>query len=194
MATKLTKVIRQQIIENIMKATTFAADKERIEKQESNLTRALLAAKVPDEFNEMAKDRPSEWFAHTAQITIPKEEAPTFAFQPKTEHWNSWAYVSFEPIIHPVNLQLELSAKDLEKFKPLRKEATKIAAKFEKLETEMRAFLQSCFTVEKLLERMPELEPHIPEIAEYFPIVVSTSNLLSDLLKVGFVVQETAEA
>lgn len=40
-------------------------------------------------------------------------------------------------------------------------------------------------TVEQILERMPELEPHIPKISRPLPLV-APSNLLSTLSSLGF--------
>ena len=45
--------------------------------------------------------------------------------------------------------------------------------------------LLDCKTVEQVLERMPELESHIPKASKPMPLVAA-SNLLSSLTQLGF--------
>lgn len=72
-----------------------------------------------------------------------------------------------------------------EAFTPLAKEAAQIVEDEAAARGEARAFLASCKTVEQILERMPELEPHIPKISRPLPLV-APSNLLSTLSSLGF--------
>ncbi len=68
----------------------------------------------------------------------------------------------------------------------IRARADILAGKQWALEDEMNAFLRSCTSTEKVVERMPELAPHIPIEAKSYPLVASTNNLLSQLFASGF--------
>jgi len=191
MPTKLNKAMREEIVASVLQATTYAAEKAAVEEHTEVLAREILEARIPAGFLIMAEGQPREWFQYCASTYIYKDEAPMCAFA-AFDGGDAYAgrYISFEPLMHPSCFSNDLTDAEKNRFVPLRAQAEEIVERFAKLRQELRSFLASCTTVEKALERMPELGPHIPQTARSFPLVANTSNLLSDLLKCGFKVQK----
>lgn len=190
MTTRLTKAMREEILDSVLVATDFEKKKKDILQRAGQVARKELLKLVPEEFLEMIKNRPQEWFLHDASVELHKDYAPENAFNEIPNYWYG-CNLAFEPIPHPCGAAMDIPKERQAKlFTPFRKEADKLRAKQDKLRSDMRAFLLSCSTVEKVLEQMPELKPHIPEKAEFFAPTVNTNNLLSQLMKSGFVVEE----
>lgn len=189
--TRLTKAMREETLENVLKATDFEAKKKDILERAGKVARTELIKPVPKEFFEMIKGYPAEWFLHTGNYGLFREHAPENAFRPH-ESWYGCT-LHFEPFPHPCGLCLNISKERQQKlFGPFRKEAERLMENQTQLKTDLKAFLLSCTTVEAVLEKMPELKPHIPEKVEFFAPAVNTGNLLTQLMKSGFVVEEAA--
>jgi len=183
---KLTKAIRNAIVESVMAATTFPERKASIKKRTSDLARQLLMARVPMEFAMLVNGSPAEWFACTVQVLLRDALSPMCVFG--DGDWRR-VYVEFDGFSHPYDFNNGFSTEEQERFfGPLRAEAEKLAAQMERTENELRGFLASVTTTEKLIERMPELKPHIPTtaFAKSYPVVASTVNLQNYLASSGF--------
>lgn len=182
---RLTKTIRGFITKSVMASTNFPELKQSIRDRTAALARELLAARVPAGFNEMTvaagKDA-GKWFGTINEVYIDDDHSPIAVVDS-----NYRCYVCFDPFYRPYHFDACFSKEQQENFfADLRKEAEGLAALIERTEGELRAFLASCTTTEKLLARMPELEPHVPKTAISYPIVASTVNLASYLSKAGF--------
>ncbi|WP_025915477.1 Nmad5 family putative nucleotide modification protein [Herminiimonas sp. CN] len=193
---KLSKALRAEILGNVLAATTFKTDKEDIEREMSALVRKLMDAKIPDEFKALTTGAPREWFQGTARVNVNSKHAIENAFnRERLDGRHMWdGTTQFECLVTPAIFDCNLTAQDYELILPIYQRAEKLAEAHWALEDEMTAFLRSCTTTERLLERMPELEPHIPKITRDYPIVASTENLLSQLLAAGFKVQPATHA
>ena len=185
---KLTNQLRTDILTSVMKATEQENECADILKRTSVLARAVLLAKIPAAFLAVVKANPPEWFMWKATAYLPTDMAPG-TLLPRDGYHDSGRYANFEPIPYPASGDVGISVSDREPFDPLYKEAEQLAERYDTIRRELAGFLKSCATTEKVLERMPELEPHVPTHARPYPLVASTSNLLSSLLKSGFVVQ-----
>lgn len=190
MTTRLTKAMREEILNSVLAATDFEKKKKDILQRAGQVARKELLKLVPKEFTAMIEGHPQEWFLHDTSVHLGRDYAPEQAFNESANYWYG-CDLAFEPIPHPCGIAMEIPEEQQAKlFTPFRKEAEKLMEKQEKLRSDMRTFLLSCSTVEKVLEQMPELKPHIPEKAEFFAPTVNTNNLLSQLMKSGFVVEE----
>lgn len=185
---KLNKAIRTAIFDSVMAATDFPELKRSIKDRTCALARELIAARVPAEFNDMvaaAGKNASKWFASTEEVHVGDNFSPLAVLT--FNDYRCQNYVHFALIYCPFHFESSFSKAQQENFfADLRKEAEGLAALIERTEGELRAFLSSCTSTEKLVERMPEIEPHIPKIAMSYPIVASTATLTSYLLKAGF--------
>lgn len=180
---KLNKSLRTTILDSVMGATTFEVEKKSIIKRTSDLARGLIAAQVPAEFVQLAQGHPREWFASISGTYLNMDEAPEMVFDAPNR------YIQFDPVLCPTIFPHKLSDEDRALFAPLRVEAEALVKRINDTRGELQAFLNSCTTTEKIIARMPELEPYISKTAVSYPLVASTSNLLSCLLKSGFIVQ-----
>lgn len=183
---RLTKTIRDAIVTSVMAATTFAERKESVKQRTSKLARQLLFARVPTEFTALVNGSPCAWFATTNQVSLNRDRAPMAVFND-----SGWCYggtlVEFGDFARPYDFDHCFTKEQQgEFFSALRLEAEKLAEQIKRTERELRSFLMSVTTTEKLLKRMPELEPHIPKTAASYPLVASTVNLQAYLSQSGF--------
>lgn len=185
---KLNKAIRTVIFESVMASTDFPALKQSIKDRTCALARELIAARVPAEFNDVVAavgKNASKWFSTIEEVYIHEKFSPLSVLN--SGDGFTHVYVRFSPIYRPYHFETGFFGGQQENFfADLRKEAEGLAALIKRTEGELRAFLASCTTTEKLVERMPEIEPHIPKTAMSYPIVASTATLTSYLLKAGF--------
>lgn len=184
---RLTKTTRQEIVDAVMKATTIEAQRADISKRASELATQIISQKIPPELMQAVKKYPREWFKWVTESSLPYRINP-LAVDGRC-YANSPSFVEALPY---ANEQYTYTDAEKDQFLPLRAEAEALEAMKEEMRRELGAFLESCTTVDKVLERMPELEPYIPKESKSFPIVASTGNLLSALMKAGFIVQPVA--
>jgi hypothetical protein len=64
--------------------------------------------------------------------------------------------------------------------------ARKLREKEDMLRAELGDFLATCRTYKQVVEKMPELEPHLPQVTKPLRIVVSTAKLSAALYSAGF--------
>jgi hypothetical protein len=184
MTTRLNKALREEILKNIIKATDLATRKKSILDRTNEVARQLVMRSQPEGFYEVTANLPSEWFCSTSQLRFDDSCNPKKVLEHGS--WSS-AYIYFpDPVRVVANGGTPHDDKVMtEAFALLAKEAAQYVADEAAARSEARAFLASCKTVEQILERMPELEPHIPKISRPLPLV-APSNLLSTLSALGF--------
>ena len=210
--TNLNQKLRDEIIESVInKGTTIPARKVALKKATELRVRELCLERVPKEFGLATKTLPAEWFPLSAGEGVPYEMCPiTLATMTDFEiHRHSWQRftVPFEPFRHPINTKFHRSTymdqgqenidgvmvkkpEDLESWEArmadLIKEGKQIRADEEKARTELRQFLYSVKTYKQVLEKMPELEPHLPNYTKPMPLTVPVAPILRTLGALGF--------
>lgn len=190
MTTKLNKTLREEILANVINATELGDREKDIRRRVAETVRQTLIKAQPKGFYDAIKNLPKEWFRNEMGAYIYMEGHPLGVLNGILNS-NPYAtgnghHVGFDD---PVTVAQAGWGVSNEKWATvladLSKEAAAFAAQAIETRREIRAFLNSCTTVEKLLERMPELEPHVPKISKPMPLV-APSNLLSSLSQFGF--------
>lgn len=185
---KLTKYIRDAIVKSVLASTHFPEQKQSIKQRTCDLARELIAARVPPLFNVMLEfyGKEEDWFARSISANLQGKYSPLDPLNTLDGQYNAWC-VEFEPVMRPLYFNDSFSREEqTQHFGALRLEAEQLVEKIQRTERELRGFLASVTTTEKLLERMPELAPHLPSTAVSYPVVASTVNLVSYLRTAGF--------
>lgn len=185
MKTRLTNAMRDEIIERVMKATNLYAEREQIKTETKERAREAFLAAQPAGFNALAAQYPKEWFKAGGDIKLNDADNNPCVYLDSVDGKGAYRnrYVRFDP---PSPTAVDQVSGGDEVFYDLVERAKAWAARHDTLLNELRAFLLSCSTVEAMLERMPELAPHIPKASgRCFPLV-APSNLLSQLQQSGF--------
>lgn len=180
MATKLNKTMRGEILENVIRATDIPEQRQDLIRRTKAAAAAIIRDAQPPEFLALIKHAPKEWFVALNSIYVGSLEAnPLCILSP-----GSYSQIYFDdPVTVAQNTAHRTS--DFSPLEPLCAEATALVERETTLRREMSAFLLSCATAERLIEQMPELEPHVPTKAKPMPLVAA-SNVLSALIKSGF--------
>lgn len=183
MTTSLNKDLRAKIVDNVVNATNIPELEKSIRQRTKQRGREYVIAGLPEDFIEKTKDLPKEWLGSTSNLYVCQENDPEYYLEGQLG--NSFRHIRFDdPVTVPLSgKNREVSLADY--FADLVEEAKALYERKATLTAEIRGFLLSCKTVEQVLERMPELEPHIPKASKPMPLVAA-SNLLSSLTQLGF--------
>lgn len=182
--TRLNKAIREEILDNILAATDLQARKADILKRAGDVAKQLVMGAQPENFYEATRHLPPEWFAAGTSLYFYSSDGNPAAILDPSPYKNY--HINFDdPVRTALHWGRPSDASIQAAFKHLAEEATALNKDWDTARIEARAFLASCKTVEQILERMPELEPHIPKISRPLPLV-APSNLLSTLSSLGF--------
>jgi hypothetical protein len=210
--TTLNKEIRRKIIDSVIeKGTTIPKRKEELARATEARVRALCLERVPKEFPAATKNLPPEWFPLIASENIKANANPVCVAtwsdeQLRSGHWG--IPVSFEPFRHPINTRFSRSdfidqgmdytdrtnpvrnPADMEsweaKLADLLKKAHKIREDEKRARDELRLFLYSVKTYKQIVEKMPELEKHLPDYEKPMPLTVPVAPILKTLSALGF--------
>lgn len=196
--TVLNKERREAIIDSVIKkGTTIPKRKADLMTATKAKVRETLRKRLPEGFESVAAAVPHGWFRVLTEVAIHRDANPMAIYS----HQCCGTYVSivFDPMrapysidIEPDSLQRKGTSKETNDCWELIladeiKEAKSIADTEEKLRDELMGFLLSVKTYKQVLERMPELEPHLPKNpVKTYPVVASTTPLLNLLTAVGF--------
>lgn len=194
MSTRLNTSLRQAIVENVVKATNIPSLKDDLKKRVKATARRIILESLPEGFAEQTANLPKEWFRHEHQLDVYLQgDLDVLRKVISTSGYEHYIRLD-DPVVCPVGLKLDHKAAQATLL-PLAQEAELLFEREAELRCEISAFLASCSTVEKVVERMPELTPHIPKASKPMPLV-APSNLLSNLARLGFdrTVQASAEA
>lgn len=199
--TALNKTLRTQIIASVIeKGTTIPARKEDLIRRTEARVRQLCLERVPKDFAAAVKTLPPEWFPIVGSETMEPQVCPLAIIKLSSEAMaRSWRYaVSFEPFRHPMGVSFSRVSEAVKngkesdpeswesKLKDLIDEAHKIMRDEGQACTELRQFLASVNNYKQVLEKMPELEKHLPNYTKPMPLVVQVGPILKTLGKLGF--------
>ncbi len=187
---RMTRDLIAQIVASALNATNLNAEREQIITDTKARVFELLLAKVPPEFIALTNIYPREWFQWQNQVyTGHQDHNPIHIvgrpyLSDGKDHRG--AYLVVEPSIPSLPSSGASLKADVE-LADLIKRANDWITKRDAAQMQLRQFLASCSTVAKAIERMPEIEKHIPPAATKtaYPIVASTS-ALSALTAIGF--------
>lgn len=189
MATRLNKTMIDEIVSSVLASTTFQERRDALEKRVSAHACAMLERDAPPGLVALSKTVPREWLQWTDSVWTGNAEWNPHkildqAFE-STMHYGGHR-VQVDPAV-PTTAHHKDEVHEAD-FVELTAEATALAEAYLRTKSQLRAVLNSVRTVEKALERLPELAPHIPKIAKSYPLA-TTSNLLADLMAFGFTVR-----
>lgn len=181
MATRLSTSLRETIVDNVIKATDLPELKDALKHRLKTAARDLILAQLPQDFVRLTAGLPKEWLGRQAQVSI---WAVNELGALKNFGASGSSIELYDPVSVPENFCLD-SKEVKQALLSFAEEAERLQDRERELRHEVMAFLLSCSTVEKAVERMPELAPHIPKQAKPMPLV-APSNLLSSLAQLGF--------
>jgi hypothetical protein len=203
MSTKLTKERRAAIIESVIAGTLIPKQKVEIITDTSKRIHEVLMSRVPKDFLAATANMPKEWFSHITSAYIRNEVNPAWLMQHDREinYYYRNSNVRIEGVRKPQNMRDDGNIYDLMKGRPKEEQADtweayldkqitaakQLAEKEDKLRSELSGFLQSVKTYAEVIDKMPELERHLPRVpAKEYPIAVSTAPLVKTLTGLGF--------
>ena len=199
--TNLNKENRAATIESVIRGTFIPEEKLAIMAATTKAARDLVLRSLPEGFIPATANLPTAWFDSVTYLDVHKEQNPRCILDGK-ERWerHSTAVIKFDKVItpphHTIYSLLGVNGKgDRESWREFWARsfaaqidaATKLRDKEEKLRDELMAFLHSVKTYKQVIEKMPELERHLPAPpVKAFPIATSTAPLVKILGKMGF--------
>lgn len=181
MTKRLTSDLRATIIDNVVRATNIPELKADLKQRTKTAARDIVIAANPPGFAALVANAPKEWFQTMNNVYLKKPISPVAALDAQNSGSEFYIYLD-DPVTVPASGVKDL---DLTPIERLKAEADTLVERERALRNEIAAFLNSCRTVEQVLERMPELEPHVPKAVKPMPLV-APSNLLSTLAQLGF--------
>lgn len=194
--TNLTKDIREQIVQSVLAGTWIPEKKAAILKSTGEAIREVWRKYLPEGFEAATATLPPAWFPKESVEYLSCAVNPDLIMQPTNSRGEKCSSSNFSvpPLAVPENFRPEYRYNGVghipfwsEALAPQIKEAQKLRAAQDKLEEELRGFLYSVKTYKQVLEKMPELERHLPKpAAKPMPVATSTAPLLSTLAKLGF--------
>lgn len=202
--TNLTKESRAAIIDSVIKTGTDLPEKKKdLTARLEQRVRAINLERVDTDFYRATKTLPAEWFPHKASTELYHDVNPAVIMALSPEDLKrSRRYatnVNFEPIKYPTSTSFSRAhfAKrheqpdDLDSWEvrlaDLIDEAKVIRAAEDKARAELGAFLNSVRTYKQVLEKMPELERHLPAVVgKNYAVAVPVAPLLATLGSLGF--------
>lgn len=182
MSVRLTKAMREEIVEKIYKASDLPGRKEALRALVKKSVRDMAVAMLPQEFVELTKKHPKEWFGQRTDFRI----GPGY---PDICGYGRWCYVNFDdPISVPNNYQL--SEEDRAKvYAWMDTNYVPVAAAIEADESKLRdtswALVNSFRTADRLLKEAPELKAYISIAATSMLPAIPVSNALSEMMQRG---------
>lgn len=181
MTTRLTNEMRDEIVASVLAATNLDLERKEIERLTRERAAEVARNAQPEGWFDFIRGKPKEWFKLDANLYVDSCN-PLVVLDIRGSWHRRIDYV--DPI--PVAVEPGVSGEAAEVvFGELFKTAQAWAEKRATARGELMAFLHSCRTVEKVIERMPELEPHCKVKAKVYPLV-APSNVLSKLSALGF--------
>lgn len=181
--TRLTKEVRAEIIERVVRATNIPELKADLIARTKKAAAQIVRNAQPEGFYEVTQSLPKEWFQAANSLYVPTHmdgvHNPLRIIGAVGDYSH---HISFND---PVSVAVRHGEYSYELLAPLAKEAEELAERESQLRGEISSFLNSCRYVEDIVERMPELEPHVPRHSKSFPLT-APSNLLSTLSSLGF--------
>lgn len=191
----LTKEIRAQIVESVIAATFIPAEKEAILQSAGATVRETIRKLLPQGFEQAVACLPPEWLPSLESIQLHTHiSVPNIL----ADCYRSYRSIRFERLTVSNNLNLPGRISDRIRQgddRPAWEQilaaqidaAKKLRAKEDALRMELSNQLVSFRTYAQLLEKLPELERHLPKPpAPPMPLVANVAPLRAQMKKLGF--------
>lgn len=180
MSIRLTKDLRDEIVENAIRATDLPERQQQLMQAIKLRAAEIIMDAQPEGWFQLIKGHPQEWFKQCSRLYVPGDCNP---MSPLTNLKSYWGIDLDDPI--PVAVNEFDSTVVSASLADLYTSAQLWALQNSEARASLTAFLQSCRTVEQVQSRMPELAKHIPATSKPFPLA-APSNTLSLLSALGF--------
>lgn len=198
MTVRLTKALREEIIEKIYKASDLPKRLEDLEASAKKKTADIVRSAWPEGFAEAIKTLPREWFGYItyAYITCLRREGTDEYFDLSPETIGS-LYANNIQLDDPIpvpnmgngNYHYPIHEWLHDVYRP---QYQAWDADKAKLYESAHALLNSYRTVEALLKAAPEMKQFVPSAStSYPPPALPISNVISTFLERGIVFQTT---
>lgn len=199
---KLTSERRADIIDSVFNATLLPIQKLDLIAKTKAKVREIMRDLLPKDFEATIANLPPEWFPSCSSTGIRKDVNPETLLKDAEAYQRSYTVPSMcfdgfskPEYLHDMSIEAYKKGVDGQPVQHcwenlLDKEITaakKLRAKEDELRGKLRAVLNSVTTYKGLLEKMPELEKHLPPgPTKYYPVAVSVTPLVNLLDSVGF--------
>lgn len=181
--TRLTKQLRETILNNILKATKYPQLEEEYKKKFYVQGTAYAKSFLPKDFEAKTKGVPREWLATCTYIGVRGMEDPRYITS------SPYSYsIEVEAFAVPVGFSVPpIRGEDMPDWiAKLAKETSALKADYRQLRTKLDASLRSYNSVAKLLKDFPEFERHIPSQSINYPVSTNVSEVSTLLMASGF--------
>ena len=182
MSVRLTKAMREEIVEKIYKASDLPKRKEALRALVKKSVRDMVFAMLPQEFVELTKKLPKERIEQFTGFYVGRDYYDICGY-------GSWHRVDFDdPISVPYNYSLleeeraKVHAWMNINYVPV---ADAIEADESKLRDTSWALVNSFRTAGRLLKEAPELKAYIPIAVTSMLPAIPVSNALSEMMQRG---------
>lgn len=192
MTTRLTKLMREEILNRIMQATAFPTMYAEIKKETSIFASKFLSAQIPKEFKEFSKNAPKEWFMCTSHVYFKNEVCPMYLLNsaPPTGHTAKWSSTVslYDSVPRPADFKpmVVTSANGGKELAALVDRATQYYLQYTDTRNKVASTLSGYRTVDRLVKDVPEFEKHCVYTKPSYAVTVDSANTLSALFKAGF--------
>ena len=183
MTTRLTKDMRYEIINSALRGTTYEEQKKQILAELKTRAAAFIASEQPAGWTKLIKGHPKEWFQQQAELSMDRDKNPVNAVRDQDLYGEQWK-VALDNTISVAKFVKGSKTFDAS-CADLLQQAQALQVQRDGVRDTLLQFLNSCSSVEKVVERMPELAAHVPKVVKSFPLV-APSNALAMLTKMGF--------
>lgn len=183
----MSREILAQILKSTLAATNLDAEKAVIELETKVRAYELAMDQVPPDLLALTKTHSPLWFMWTDHFYCGNGNGKSV--------WNPIAIMAQYPCnVHRIEYTDRVPSfmgadyqMTAHKFRDLTARANAWVERKEIISQSLRSFLLSCNTVKQVVERMPELAPHVPMAAakKSYPLVAPT-DLLPGLKALGF--------
>lgn len=177
---RLTKALKEEIVEAVYKASSLPTHEKELNEQLSAAVREALLDELPENFLEVTKNLPPEWFRQVGNYYL---------------HYSTRVVpghiVIDPPLLCPAQIHPELPSEVRNAlYERFQEQFEAFVRDRAELNTTTWARLNSYRTTEKLLKDVPEMEKFIPKsFVNYPPPAVPVSNILAKFMQMGVVLQ-----
>jgi hypothetical protein len=193
MSTRLTKLMRQEIVDRIIEKT-FAARIKKLKAAQIDLADAVYEAVIPVEFVKVAKKNPEDWFNRFGSIDLYQEEGrygSAMSFPLADRKGISERIQLSSPKPFPASYggstpDVKITGDILALAKSHISEEQKLCDEREILHDRLIALVRAVSTLEKLRETAPELTDYLPEPQGKSSLpMIPVGALVTDLMQAG---------
>lgn len=193
MSTRLTKAMRQDIVDRIIEKT-FAARIKKLKAAQVDLADAVYEAVIPVEFVKVAKNHPEDWFNRFSSIDLYQRQGnygSSMSFPLADRKGLSKRIQLSSPRPFPASFggstpDMVLQGDILDSVKTHIKIEQQLCDERDILHDRLMGLVGSVSTLEKLRETAPELADYLPQPQSKSNLpMIPVGSLVNDLMQAG---------